>query len=118
MNNLFSDLVLNGGSNMINFDKLSDEVLQKAKNKDDIYNIIVNDMLGGIKKNDENNENLKMLMKITIDKYMKKHKFSKNAKIVKKPQLSLKISEIPIKKNNKKPNDLVNLMANMIYETL
>jgi len=77
---LFKDLILNGGSNMIDFNKLSDVVLEKAKNKEDIFNIIVNEILGGLKKNDENNENIKKLMKITIDKFLKKKSFTKNVK--------------------------------------
>lgn len=133
---LFKDLILNGGSDMIDFNKLSDIVLEKAKNKEDIFNIIVNEILGGLNKNDENNENIKKLMKITISKYIKNNNFSKNENKYKNskktqyknPNLELVITEkIPKKqekerkkseKKDKKPNNFVSMMSKMIYETM
>lgn len=59
--NLYKDLILNGGNSMLNFKDLSKLILSKSKTADDVFNNVVNDLLGGLSKEEENNNNVKEL---------------------------------------------------------
>lgn len=91
----------------LNLNKIADEIVKKAKNKDDIYNIIINNS----EINNDNISNLKKLMKISINKYLKKKGFSKNTKNTEKIKLLSKNSD-------NKNKDFTKLMSEMIYKTI
>lgn len=68
---LYKDLILKGGSDMLDFNKIADDIIKTVKSKDDIYDYITNKLLGGLTKDDEKNENLKELFSIIIYKLNK-----------------------------------------------
>lgn len=72
---LVKDIVFNGGSDMINFSELADFILSKGKNKNKIFKILTNDLFGKLNKEDENNKNLKELIKIIFSKLKNNNNF-------------------------------------------
>lgn len=77
-------LLLKGGSDILDMNKVSDAILSMGKSKEQIYDNVVNNYLGGLLPEEENHENLKKLFTVILGKLDKKNVFANSTKITKK----------------------------------